>query len=361
MRALPGWLGGRAPAVPQPDPPASFDALVAVGPYNLREGVAPGRAIIAIRQALLALPGAGWINVEHHPAGNGDRAVEVFPTGHPDPGLLRRVEAAVATAIDGLVPAAPPPAVPGFAEGPARFHAAPDACLDAAPDPFDWRDTPAPGPMALRDAGDADLLAALLARVVPEGAAAAARCAVDRFGSFPAVLAQQPAELLKLPGLGPHSVAAIKLVHAAALRLSRAAIMDQPAPTSFDGLIAYLTAALAREPLEHFRILFLDPEGRVRADEAQARGTVNHTPVYPREVVRRALELAAASVILVHNHPSGDPAPSAADIDMTATVQQACRAVGLEVQDHIIIGNGRWFSFSEAGHLAPAHAAPHRT
>ncbi len=111
-------------------------------------------------------------------------------------------------------------------------------------------------------------------------------------------------------GLGTHGIAAIKLLHAAAVRLARAGVIGLPVLDGRDGLIAYLTAVLARERIEQFRILFLDAAGRLRADEAQARGTVNHTPVYPREVVRRALELEAASVILVHNHPSGDPAPS---------------------------------------------------
>ena len=110
-------------------------------------------------------------------------------------------------------------------------------------------------------------------------------------------------------------------------------------------------AVLARERVEHFRVLFLDSRNGLLADEAQARGTVNHTPVYPREVVKRALELHAASLILVHNHPSGNPAPSQDDIEMTRQIKQATTALSITLQDHLIIGNGRWFSFRREGLL----------
>ena len=141
-------------------------------------------------------------------------------------------------------------------------------------------------------------------------------------------------------------------MHAAALRLARAGVMHQPVLDNWDRLLAYLSAALAREKVEQFRILFLDGTGRLRADEAQATGTVNHTPVYPREVVRRALELKAVSLILVHNHPSGDPAPSRADIEMTRQIQDATGVLSIAIQDHIIVGNGRWLSFREEGLLS---------
>jgi DNA repair protein RadC len=116
-------------------------------------------------------------------------------------------------------------------------------------------------------------------------------------------------------------------------------------------LTRYLTAALSRENVEHLRILFLDSDGRLRADEAQSRGTVNHAPVYPREVVRRALELKTEFLILVHNHPSGDPTPSQDDIDMTNQIKNAAAILNLKVWDHIIIGNGSWFSFRKEGLL----------
>ena len=323
-----------------------FDAVVALGPYNLPDGITAANAIPAVRQAVSAIQGARWVTIEHQPYGSTERAIAIAlvrPGGLKLHRLRQEVTAAVMAAINRLQ--APPTAQPtlGFADAGAPF--------------LDWTaaQASAAGPLlasppSLSEASDAELLAALLARVAPEGAATAER-AVTRHGSFAAVLALPPRDLLAMPGFGPHSAAAIKLVHAAALRLSRAAIMQQPALTSFDALITYLTAVLAREPLEHFRILFLDAQGHVQADEAQARGTVNHTPVYPREVVRRALELSASSVILVHNHPSGDPSPSPADFEMTRLVQAACRVVGLDVQDHIIVGNGRWFSFRQEKHL----------
>jgi DNA repair protein RadC len=131
----------------------------------------------------------------------------------------------------------------------------------------------------------------------------------------------------------------------------RAEVRDQPVLNNWDRLTAYLHAALAREPLAQFRVLFLDTKNRLIADEAQAKGTVNHTPVYPREVVKRALELGATALILVHNHPSGDPTPSRADIEMTAEVKAATAALGILLHDHLIIGNGRHLSFRREGLL----------
>jgi DNA repair protein RadC len=113
----------------------------------------------------------------------------------------------------------------------------------------------------------------------------------------------------------------------------------------------YLNVVLARERVEQFRVLFLDSRNRLLADEAQARGTVNHTPVYPREVVKRALELHATAIILVHNHPSGDPTPSQADLEMTREVREAARTLSIALHDHIIVGNGRWLSFLREGLL----------
>ena len=205
---------------------------------------------------------------------------------------------------------------------------------------------------ALPELADEALLAGLLSLVLLADADVVAERAVQRFGSFAAVLAASERDLRSVRGLGTHGIAATKLLHAAAVRLARAGVIGLPVLDGWDGLIGYLTAVLARERIEQFRILFLDEAGRLRADEAQARGTVNHTPVYPREVVRRALELEAASVILVHNHPSGDPAASMEDIEMTERIREAASAVGIGVRDHVIIGNGRWLSFREEGLLA---------
>jgi DNA repair protein RadC len=178
-----------------------------------------------------------------------------------------------------------------------------------------------------------------------------ARVVLGRFGSFAAAIAAPLHELRAIEGLGEAGVAALKTVQAAALRLARAEVMERPLLNHWDQLIDYLTAALARERVEQFRVLFLDSRNRLLADEAQARGTVNHTPVYPREVVRRALELHATALILVHNHPSGDPTPSADDVAVTREIRDAAGALSIVLHDHVIVGNGRWTSFRREGLL----------
>ncbi|MFC0407305.1 RadC family protein [Roseomonas elaeocarpi] len=196
-----------------------------------------------------------------------------------------------------------------------------------------------------------ELAALLLGLALPTDPRPLARAAVRHFGSFAALLSAGDRELRALRGFGTHGVAAVRLVQAAALRLRRAEVMRQTVLDRWDRVIAYLNAALARERVEQFRVLFLDVADRLVADEAQARGTVNHTPVYPREVARRALELDAAGVILVHNHPSGDPTPSREDLGMTAQVREALDALGLRLIDHVIVGNGRHASFRAEGLL----------
>ncbi|HEX3347638.1 MAG TPA: DNA repair protein RadC [Acetobacteraceae bacterium] len=178
-----------------------------------------------------------------------------------------------------------------------------------------------------------------------------ARSLIARFGSFAAAIAAPLTELRGTEGLGEAGAASLKTVHAAALRLARAEVIDRPVLANWDRLMEYLTAVLARERIEQFRVLFLDTRNRLLADEAQGRGTVDHTPVYPREVVKRALELHATALILVHNHPSGDPTPSQADIAMTREVQQAARALSILLHDHVIVGNGKWLSFRREGLL----------
>ncbi|WP_149539737.1 RadC family protein [Siccirubricoccus phaeus] len=178
-----------------------------------------------------------------------------------------------------------------------------------------------------------------------------ARALLARFGSFANAIAATPLELLGVDGLGEAGVAALKAVQGAALRLARAEVIDQPVLNSWDRLIDYLTATLSREKVEHVHVLYLDTRNRLIADEAQARGTVNHTPVYPREVVKRALELQSTALILVHNHPSGDPTPSRADIEMTQEITQAAQVFGIVVHDHLIVGNGRQLSFRREGLL----------
>ncbi len=178
-----------------------------------------------------------------------------------------------------------------------------------------------------------------------------ARALLTRFGSYAAAIAAPLQELRGVEGLGEAGAAALKTVQAAALRLVRAELVNRPLLANWDRLIEYLTAALARERVEQVRVLFLDNRNRLLADEMQGRGTVNHTPVYPREVVKRALELQASALILVHNHPSGDPSPSREDVAMTLEVKEAAAALSLVLHDHVIIGNGRWLSFRREGLL----------
>jgi DNA repair protein RadC len=205
------------------------------------------------------------------------------------------------------------------------------------------------GPESL---ADYELLEMLLFFAMPKGdTKPLAKSLINRFGSFPAVLAAPQRELLATRGLGEHSVSALKLVQAAALRMARADVMNRPILKDWDRLMAYLNAALSRERIEQFRVLFLDNKNRLLADEVQARGTVNHTPVYPREVVKRALELQASALILVHNHPSGDPTPSPDDIEMTLDVRAAASVLSITLHDHIIVGNGSWVSLKREGLL----------
>ncbi|OUI83582.1 DNA repair protein RadC [Gluconobacter sp. DsW_056] len=166
-----------------------------------------------------------------------------------------------------------------------------------------------------------------------------------RFGSLGAVLSASNRELESVNDMGTHMVPMIRLLQEAALRYNRARLPPEDVLDSEQKLLDYLTARLARENIEQFRILFLNDKNSLIADEAQARGTVNHTPVYPREVARRAVEIGASALVLVHNHPSGDPTPSEADIQMTMQVQAALDVVGVTIADHFIIGNGRHTSF----------------
>jgi DNA repair protein RadC len=146
-------------------------------------------------------------------------------------------------------------------------------------------------------------------------------------------------------------VSQLKIVEAAAARLAQNRVIGRPALSSWSALLDYCMAAMARAPAEEFRVLFLDRKNVLIADEVQARGTVDHTPVYPREIVKRALEHNASSIILVHNHPSGDPTPSKADIAMTREVAAAAKALGIVIHDHLVIGRSGHASFKSLGLL----------
>jgi DNA repair protein RadC len=178
-----------------------------------------------------------------------------------------------------------------------------------------------------------------------------AKALLARFGSFAEVIAAPRARLMEVKGVGEAVANHLKIVEAAAQRLTKTKVMGRAALSSWSALLDYCTAAMARSQTEEFRVLFLDRKNMLVADEVLNRGTVDHAPVYPREIVKRALELNASALILVHNHPSGDPAPSKADIAMTREVAAAAKALGIAIHDHLVIGRGGHASFKSLGLL----------
>jgi DNA repair protein RadC len=199
---------------------------------------------------------------------------------------------------------------------------------------------------------DYELLELLLCLAIPRrDLKPLAKDLLARFGGFGAVIQADPPSLLAVPGIKENAVAAIKIVGAAALRSARAEVVGKPVLSSWDKLLDYCKIALAHVPQERFHLLFLDRKNVLIADEAQQKGTIDHTPVYPREVVKRALELHASAIIMVHNHPSGDPTPSQADIEMTRRVLDAAKTVGITLHDHLVIGRGGHRSFRSLGLL----------
>ncbi len=178
-----------------------------------------------------------------------------------------------------------------------------------------------------------------------------AKALLEQFGSFAKVLRAKPDDLLDTPGIGATAIAALKTVQAAALKLVREEVMNQPVIGNWQQLLDYLHASMAHEEKEHFRLLFLDRKNMLIADEVQQSGTIDHAPIYPREVVKRALELGASAIIMVHNHPSGDPTPSKADIAITKDVRAACQKLGIELHDHIIVAKSGHQSFKSIGLL----------
>jgi len=187
---------------------------------------------------------------------------------------------------------------------------------------------------------DYELLELALQLAIPRrDTKALAKSLLREFGSFSGVFNASQPRLEKIDGLGPTSVAHIKVIQAVAARFGRDRIdHDQPILGSWSQLIDYCRSQMAFESIEQFRILFLDKKNRLIADEVQQTGTVDHTPVYPREVIKRTLELSATALILVHNHPSGDPSPSSADVRMTKEIADIARPLGITLHDHIIIG-----------------------
>ncbi len=199
---------------------------------------------------------------------------------------------------------------------------------------------------------DYELLELVLFRAIPRrDVKPLARELLDEFGDFNGVVSAPPERLSRVKGAGEAVVIELKVVEAAAHRLARARVMDRHVISSWDAVLDYCRTTMAHRETEQFRVLYLDRKNTLIADEEQARGTVDHVPVYPREVAKRALELNASALILVHNHPSGDPTPSQADIDMTARIEAACSALGIMLHDHLIIGKSRELSFRAEGYL----------
>ena len=199
---------------------------------------------------------------------------------------------------------------------------------------------------------DYEMLELVLFRAIPrQDVKPLARRLIDRFGDFARVLSAPADALMETQGVGDAVVTELKIVEAAAQRLARGRVMDRPVLSSWDALLDYCHTAMSHAETEHFRVLFLDRKNVLIADEEQGRGTVDHVPVYPREVVRRALQLNASALILVHNHPSGDPTPSSADIDMTERIRLAADAVGIVLHDHLVIGKSAETSFRSEGYL----------
>ena len=199
---------------------------------------------------------------------------------------------------------------------------------------------------------DYELLELILFRAIPRrDVKPLAKELIALFGGFPQVIAAPTERLMEVKGVSENVAQELKIVQAAALKLSQARVLKRPVISSWAALLSYCRAAMADEKTELFRSLCLDKKNILIADEVQQRGTVDHTPVYPREVVKRALELGASAIILVHNHPSGDPTPSRADVDMTNQIVKAAAALNIRVHDHLVIGHDKHASFKSLGLL----------
>ncbi|EEE38413.1 DNA repair protein RadC [Rhodobacteraceae bacterium KLH11] len=199
---------------------------------------------------------------------------------------------------------------------------------------------------------DYELLELALFRSIPrQDVKPLARALMDTFGDFNRVLTAPEERLRQIKGVGDTVITDLKILEACAHRMARARVMQRHVLSGWDALLDYCHTTMAHREIEQFRVFYLDRKNVLIADEEQAKGTVDHVPVYPREVAKRALELNASALILVHNHPSGDPTPSQSDIDMTNRIQDACSALGLTLHDHLIIGKSAELSFRSHGYL----------
>lgn len=197
---------------------------------------------------------------------------------------------------------------------------------------------------------DETLLSLLMARTMARrDIPGAVGALLETFGSAAGVVAADPQALVRAAALGPTAIADLKLLRRLGVQLARTETCRRPVVSSWPALVAYVRSALAHAPREQFRALYLDRKNYLLRDEFLADGTVDHAPVYPREVIRRALEVSASALILVHNHPTGDPTPSQADIEMTRRIVQAAQVFGLQVHDHIVVGREGTASFKTLG------------
>lgn len=218
-----------------------------------------------------------------------------------------------------------------------------DSGLKEAPHYFGHRDRlrarfREAGPGAL---ADYELLELVLFRAIPQrDVKPLAKDLIKQFGSFSEVISAPPSRLKEIDGVGDAVITEFKIVEAAAQELAKGKLKGKEVLSSWSAVLDYCRGSMAFADKEQFRVLFLDKRNQLIADEVQQKGTVDHTPVYPREVVKRALELSATAIVLVHNHPSGDPTPSGADIEMTKTIIKVARPLGIEVHDHLIVGKG---------------------
>jgi DNA repair protein RadC len=199
---------------------------------------------------------------------------------------------------------------------------------------------------------DYEMLELILFRAIPRrDVKPLAKRLLAEFGDFNHALSAPMARLLSVDGMGETAAREFKIVEAAAHRLAQAKVLNRPVLTSWSALVEYCKTAMAHRETEQFRILFLDRKNVLIADEPQARGTVDHVPVYPREVAKRTLELNASAIIMVHNHPSGDPTPSKQDIEMTRMIEAALSAINVKLHDHLVIGKDEDASFRSLGLL----------
>lgn len=208
--------------------------------------------------------------------------------------------------------------------------------------------------IASSDTGVADyeLLELILFTAIPRrDVKPLAKALIAEFGSFSGVFAADHAALMRIKGVSETTAALLKAVYMAARKMQQEQVVGRPILNSWKALIDYCHVALAHERKEHFRVLFLDRKNKLMADEIQQSGTVDHAPVYPREIMKRALEIGATALILVHNHPSGDPTPSVADIDMTCEIRRAAEPLGIVVHDHVIIAKSGHASLKSLGLL----------